>query len=141
MQTLEGEDPIKAIRFSPDGEKLMCVFKDLTVRIWDATTGTLLHRLQDEELSKHEISLPGSLYFLFNEQNIAFVWPNTIEVWDVIFKSRIQIIERNDRDLIALSPVEQKLASEFNSGTVRVWDITSAMLLQTYEDCPRIILF
>ena len=140
MQTLEGEDHVEGVRFSPDGEKLMCVSKDLTVRVWDATTGTLLHTLQDNRLSKHEISLNRSLYFLFNGQNIAFVWPNTIEVWDVILKYRIQKMERNDRDLVALSPVEQKLASGSSSGTVRVWDIASGTLLQTYEDCRRIIL-
>ena len=115
----------------------MCLSIGYKVRIWDARTGSLLHTLQDEGLSKHEVSSPC---LSFNGQKIAFVWPNTIEVWDVIFECRIQTIEHNDIVLVALSPTEQKLASGSRSGTVHVWDITSGMLLQTYADCAGDIL-
>ncbi|KAM0802098.1 hypothetical protein BDR22DRAFT_961777 [Usnea florida] len=134
IQTLEGDNYVRAVEFSPDGEKLMCVFEDFAVRIWDARTGTLLHTLQDRELAKHCLEI-GLLYSLFNGQNIAFVSRKFIEVWDVIFESWIQTIKRDDIVWVALSPVEQKLASGSSSGTVRVWDITSGMTLQKFEDC------
>ena len=141
IQTLEveGDGYVRGVKFSPDGEKLIFVSADPAVRIWDSRTGTLLHTLQDKDLSQHNFD-DKYLYFLFNGQKIAFVWPNIIKVWDVIFESWIQKIEGNDIVLVALSPVEQKLASGSSNGAVRVWDVTSGMPLQTFRDCAGNIL-
>ena len=107
----------------------MAAFTNRSVCIWDATTGTLLHTLQDLELA--------DLYWLklsFDGQRIAIIRSMNIQVWDVMFGSLIQTIQERDRiSITALSPTEPKIASGSISGTICVRDITSGALLRVYE--------
>ena len=80
-------------------------------------------------------------YPVFNGEKIAFVWPDTIEIWNVTFESQIQTMCRNDIVTVALSPNEQKFASGSSTGSIRVWDIPSGMLLERMKVTPVMLYF
>ena len=130
LQTLEGNTrQVTALKFSPDGQKLCSGYGGLTVCIWDATTGTLLHTLQAQDLNEEYL-----FNFSFDGQSTAVIESMSIKVWDVMFGSLVRTIdEREEIAVTALSPTETKLASGSTSGTVRVRDTTSGVLVRIYE--------
>jgi WD40 repeat protein len=119
--TLRGHTSwIWRVLFSPDGRRLASVSADRTVRIWDATTGELIRRLEGGV---------RPLAFSPDGKRFAAGMEGTITVWDLATgKHETFLEEKYWVGSVAFSPDGRRLASGGGGdslgglGVVKVWD-------------------
>src|SRR5262249_5959872 len=68
-------DAITAIAFSPNGQRILSGSKDLTVRLWDAASGALVHAFTDHEVTSVAFSPDG-------QRILSAGIDNTWRLWD-----------------------------------------------------------
>ncbi len=93
---------------------------DGTVRVWDSRIGTCQHRLEGNG------SQVDCLAFSQDGEILA-VASHSITLWHPVTGSSLGHIDRPESGVSSLSflPCGESLASGWDDGTVRVWDVTS----------------
>jgi WD40 repeat protein len=114
--------------FSPDGTQIVSGSQDQTVRVWDASTGTILHTLQGHTgyISSVEVSLDGT-------RIVSGSHDHTVRIWDASTGVPIQTLEgHTDYVLsVAFSPDGTYVVSGSGDKTIRVWDTSTGIVLHT----------
>jgi WD40 repeat protein len=113
---------VQALAFSPDGKTLASGSADLTVRLWEATTGKELRRLQKYH---GEIDL---LTFSPDNKNLAVAGEsvrNKIQLWDVVTGKLLRQLDPYHDQVLSLtfSPDGVALVSSGGDHTIRVHDV------------------
>jgi WD40 repeat protein len=107
---------------SPDGTRLFSGSHDNTIRVWDLTTGALLHTLTGHthvvdclEMSPDGLKLVSGSY------------DKTIRVWDLTTGALLHTLTGHTGSVYCLkmSPDGLKLVSGSNDNTIRVWDLAA----------------
>jgi len=124
--------------FSPDGQLLVSVSNDYTVRFWDAATGALQNTVEAH------FNWVGSFKGQFNPVNVVVFSPDgqllaiasshyTVSLWNVATVELRGILEGHLDEVksVAFSPDCQLLVSASDDYTVRVWNIATGTLQYT----------
>jgi eukaryotic-like serine/threonine-protein kinase len=117
-----------SLAFSPDGKYIASGGNDFTVRIWDATTGQLIHNLTGHS---HFIA---DVAFSPNGKRLASTsTDNTVRVWDVTTGGVIHTLKGHTSSVWnpVFGPDGTWLASSDCDGTVKFWDVGSGKELRT----------
>ena len=135
------------IMFSPDGNSILTISYDKTIRIWDAATGKFQNVLE-----AHTGSI-NNVRFSPDGTTLATVGAdNTIRIWDVQTWMEMQTLN-TDSDLethpslinnVRFSPDGTTLATVGADNTIRIWDVQTWMEMQTLNtdsDSVRSIAF
>jgi hypothetical protein len=117
---------VTSVAFNPDGKKIVSGSWDTTVRLWQASTGSLL-----TILSNHA---SGIMSVAFNNDGtrIAFsLWNGDIFICDTLTGDRIKRLPGDTSSIasIAFSHDGSRIASGSWDNTVCIWDIATGMLL------------
>ncbi|PHH51169.1 Vegetative incompatibility protein HET-E-1 [Ceratocystis fimbriata CBS 114723] len=131
VQTLEGHNRgVVSVVFSNDGQRLASVSQDMTVKIWDATSGTCLHTLggRDHCLTSVVLSNDGQRLASGSEDM-------TVKIWDATSDTCLHTLEGHGDYVtsVVFSNDGQRLASGSRDMTVNIWDATSGTCLHTLE--------
>jgi hypothetical protein len=114
--------------FSPDGSQIASCGEDMTVRLWDTRSGSLLHTLTGHEgaVMGVDISPDGLLLASCSEDK-------TVRLWDTRTGQMQRTLQGHQSAVwtVAFSTVNALLASCSNDETVRLWDPRTGALLQT----------
>jgi WD40 repeat protein/basic membrane lipoprotein Med (substrate-binding protein (PBP1-ABC) superfamily) len=115
---------IREIKFSPDGENLVSVGKDRTLKIWDATSGKLLNSVQATNADITSVTYsPNGEYIATTDHDL------TAKLWDRQTLTKITTLEGHDSSLLALafSPDSERLVTSSSSyvENLFVWDIAT----------------
>ena len=79
LHALEGhEDSVRAVRFSPDGTRIVTASVDETARIWDAGTGAELLVLRG-----HDGSIHSAAFSPDGTRVVTAAGDGTARVWDI----------------------------------------------------------
>ncbi|KAF3931384.1 hypothetical protein ABW19_dt0200605 [Dactylella cylindrospora] len=70
------------IRFSPNGKFLISLSVGDTIKLWDATTGGFLYRLQSSQI----VNIDSNIAFSPNSKRLAVADQSTIKIWDITSK-------------------------------------------------------
>ncbi|WP_257458353.1 WD40 domain-containing protein [Archangium lipolyticum] len=118
------------LAWSPDRRRLASGASDGTVRVWDARSGELLHRLEGHSDRVRTVAYAPDGSRLASGSN-----DGTVRVWDARSGELLHRLEGHS-DLVrtvAYAPDGTSLASGSNDETVRVWDARSGELLHQLE--------
>jgi WD40 repeat protein len=112
---------VRALDWSPDGERLVSGADDKSVRIWDMTSGTVLRTLtQHREIIRSIAWRPGHEEFSVSD------FENSVILWDAksseVFTS-VRALNGSAQG-IAWSPDGERLALALMDGTIQIWGAT-----------------
>ena len=112
-------DTVDDIGFSPDGSRLVSGSWDETLRIWDATTGMLLHTLQVGT----KVNCVG--YLPDGRRIYSAGYDKAVRIWDSISAATSTLNRPDSADnlwSLAYSPDGKVLATGSEHGAVEIWD-------------------
>ncbi len=125
-------EPVTAIAFSPDGQKILSGSEDSTVRLWDTESGKLLHTF-----SGHTSSVTAIAFSPDGQKILSGSYDNTVRLWDTESGKLLHTFSGHTEGVyaIAFSPDGKQILSSGSWGdnTVRLWDPDSGKLLHTFE--------
>jgi WD40 repeat protein len=115
-----------AVRFSPDGRRLLTFGTDTKARVWDALTGQLQHEFEHQGTCRDaQFSPDGRLVATAG-------YDNRVGVWELATGARLASLAHPDITHTApFSPDGQHLLTACRDGMARLWDWRAGRLV-----CP-----
>ncbi|KAI4279786.1 MAG: hypothetical protein LQ337_000066 [Flavoplaca oasis] len=120
---------VAAVRFSPKGDKIASCSADATIRIWETSTGSLLHTLQGH--------LAGISTIAWSPDNRVLASGSddkSIRLWDTVAGKQYprQLLGHNNYIYsIAFSPKGNMIVSGSYDEAVFLWDVRSAKQMRS----------
>jgi WD40 repeat protein len=135
LLTLQGhEGYVSSVNWSPSGKQLATGSMDTTVKLWDGSTGKLLHTLSD-----HQDFVTSVAWSPNGERLASGSWDKTIKLWDTANGQLIKTLQGHAGSVWSTtwSPDGKRLASsggeENEPGEVKVWDAKSGRIIHSLE--------
>jgi WD40 repeat protein len=135
VQTLSGhQHSIHTLDFSPDGNWLASGAADLTIKIWDTSTGECIQTISDIR------QLFWSVRYSPDGKTIATASSDaTVRVWDPLTATCLRSlhVDRAGVNCLAYSPDGLQIIFGSNYGTGGIWDLSKDEVVHTlggYED-------
>lgn len=127
---------LTALAWGPDGV-VAGGGRNGTIALWDAQTGTLLHRLDDSKATVYELVFSPSSRFVVSGGRDGVLW-----VWDRLNDSEpLRLVgHRGAVHCIAVSPDDRTVVSGGADGTLRFWHRSSGSEMLTIANSPGPIL-
>ncbi|MBF2027603.1 MAG: caspase family protein [Oscillatoriales cyanobacterium C42_A2020_001] len=115
---------IHRLAFSQDGQKLVGIGVDKVLRVWDVSSGQLLHQLTGHEALVEHVHFSPS-----GKQIISASWDRTARIWDTDSGALIRTLSHSDAVTNAqFSADGQRILTTSLDGTARVIDATTGAL-------------
>lgn len=114
-------EPVNGVAFSPDGNWLISVSDDLSVRIWDVESRTL-----EREIYPHNSFVRHVIFNLGGDLMVTTSWDGTAQIFSVLagrFSREARISNLGSPvDAVAFSLDQDVLALGVGDGTIRLFD-------------------
>ncbi len=129
-------DAVVGVRFLPDNRRLVTVSRDGTLRFWDVEADDPLFSIEfdAQRVSGLTVNADGTLVALclgLDDRSAKIV------VWDTATRERVWELTVSNRTAgLAFGSGEPYLAVATARDALRVWDVTSGALVQTYPCVP-----
>jgi WD40 repeat protein/serine/threonine protein kinase len=128
-----GEKQVMSVAISPDGKLLASGTFDGTAKLWDLTTGKLLHTCSHQSNGVNVAFVPGRGKEAPLLLATAGANSQTVKLWDAATGQELRTLTGHTDDVwqATSSPDGRWLASFDKAGTIHVWDPTTGKHLRT----------
>ena len=119
---------VRSVAFLADGQALLSGSYDNTVKLWDATTGTLAHTfVGHSDVVTSVVPLPN------RRAALSGSWDGTLKLWDTANGGLIRTfgVHSHFVSSVAVSLDGRKAASGDAHGALKLWDADTGALLHT----------
>ena len=118
---------VKCVAIAPEGRRIASGSRDMTVRIWDADTGSEMMVLRGHQ---HWVV---AVAFSPDGRRIGSAGDNTVRIWDADTGEQLACLTANEyaARCVTFSPDGQSIVTGSGDKIIRIWDSKSAKLLQT----------
>ena len=121
---------VNSAEFNGDGTMVVSASNDGTVKLWDVTTGELLHSLE-----AHSSRVTSAE---FNGDGTMVVWASLdgiVKLWDATTGELLHSLEAHSGGVISakFNRDGTRVVSASSDGTVKLWDATTGELLHSLE--------
>jgi len=115
---------VRQLAFSPDGQQLLGVSDDQTVRLWNLKTGQQLQILQ-----KHTATITQAQFSPDGQRIVTASWDGTAQIWDTASGQHLTTLHHQDVVSTAFfSPDSKLIVTASWDRTARVWDVATGTL-------------
>ncbi|MDB9527454.1 AAA-like domain-containing protein [Oscillatoria sp. CS-180] len=115
----EHTSEVRAIAFSPDGERVATASWDATARIWNSVNGIELARLN------HEKAVQSVAFSPDGERVATASGDATARIWDATDGTELARLSHGSAvQSVAFSPDGEQVATASGDATARIWDAT-----------------
>ncbi|KAF8162164.1 WD40-repeat-containing domain protein, partial [Mycena galopus ATCC 62051] len=121
LQTEGHTTTVSSIAFSPDGCQLVTGLEDCSIRVWDQTRFSVVHRLYcHSEVFSLSISPDGTTLVSGSADNV-------VRLWDIAKQKCTQVIYGHSKSVLSVSfsPDERWLVLTSGEPEVLVWNTKS----------------
>nr|WP_290227219.1 serine/threonine-protein kinase [Trichocoleus desertorum] len=129
VRTLTGHSRwVRSLAISPDSRMLVSGSGDRTVKIWDLTTGQLLHTLLGHEHWVRSVAISPDGQLVASASN-----DKTVKIWQLSTGTLLKTLSGHTDWVraVTFSPDSQYLASGSQDKSIKLWQVTTGQLLQT----------
>ena len=129
-------DHVNSASFSHDGSRIVSASSDKTVRVWDASTGAELLKLEG-----HTDLVCSASFSPDGNRIVSASYDGTVRVWDASTGAELLKLEGHTYGVssASFSPDGRRIVSASSDRTVRVWDAsTGAELLKLEGHTSRV---
>jgi WD40 repeat protein len=126
---------VRAVAFSPDGERLAVTDLNARASVWDVGTGDLLGLLDGHLDDARDVVFdPSGRYVLTASRD------NTVRAWDTIEYEQAAVLHGHESMIfnLHLTPNGQTIVTESQDGTLRSWDFPAAVRTRFIH--PRLVM-
>jgi WD40 repeat protein len=135
LRTFEGHTgPVNTIAFSPDSRRIASGSSDMTIRLWDITTGNPI----GEPWIGHQGDVTSIAFSPDGKRVVSAAGDSTIRFWDprsgrCLVAPMVQFPRSSDgfpkfSAAVAFSPDGKQVASDFGDGALRLFDAVTGHL-------------
>ena len=117
---------VKSAKFSPDGKRVVTASEDMTVGIWDGSSGQLVAVLRG-----HTAALSGAAFSPDGRRILTASEDGTARIWNAVTGQMLARLEghTNRVDQAAFSPDGRRIVTASDDRTARIWDAANGQLL------------
>jgi WD40 repeat protein/serine/threonine protein kinase len=151
VQRMEGHtSPVISVAFSPDGQRAISGSgpldfdtdappgSDLSMRLWDLTTGQEIRRFEGPTHSITELTFTPN-----GRAAVAGSWDGSLILWDLetgeILHRMIydpgseEAINLDDVDFVAITPDGSRALANYGEGNINLWDLETGQLIRNWS--------
>lgn len=121
---------VTAVVWSPDASQLLSASYDKTIRLWDASSGKILHILRSHTDRVNAVAWSPDGKHIASASDDSLV-----HIWNAASRQVIFTYDRHVGKVLTLawSPDGTRLASASSDKTVQVWEVSNGRLIATYS--------
>jgi WD40 repeat protein len=125
--TLNNEELVNSVCFSPDGKRLACGCRDNTVKLWDVSRSAKGRHPGGQQvlaLTGHTAPVTGVAFSPDGRRIASGSEDRTVRVWDAGSGQQVLALRGHTGGVtgVAFSPDGKTLATGSKDGTARLWD-------------------
>lgn len=110
---------IRQLTFSPDGQLLLAIADDFTVRLWNVQSGQLIHVLQG-----HKSTVQQAQFSPNGQWIVTASWDHTVGIWRVASGELVKTIAHpNAVSSASFSPDSQQIITGGWDGSARLFNV------------------
>ena len=130
------DDGVSALAYSPDGRFLASLCRDRVVRLWEAATGRLVSRFQEQDIEFQALAFsPDSSALAAAGGNVQTGSNHAVHLWDTATGREIRQLSGHDSTVLGLafSPDGARVLA-VGSAQMVMWDTANGTVLHRWKN-------
>ncbi|CAA7260761.1 unnamed protein product [Cyclocybe aegerita] len=126
-------DCVRSVTFSSDGTRIVSGSDDMSMRIWDASTGAQLKMFDGHNKRVNSVAFSSD-----GTRIVSGSWDKSVRVWDASTGAELKVFDdhNNQVNSVAFSSDGTRIVSGLEDESVRVWDVMTGLGLNTLHAAP-----